>query len=120
MYWRDAAGERRGLRADGKGPRSKVADSPRGAAQLHTACNDFYKEIQNGSLATIKSLVEGASVLVSAQGSGEDIPGELVHIDEQEDFACCDCVDPKDHTTDVLFDGIDYASEQPDFESDEG
>lgn len=30
-----------------------------------------------------------------------------------------DFIDEKDHTTDVLFDGIDYVADQPDFEPDE-
>jgi hypothetical protein len=103
----------------GKGPRNASGDTPRGAAQLHAACNDFYKQIQSGSLATIKSVVDGASVLVSVSGSGEDIRGELVHIDTQEGFACCDFIDAQNHSTDVLFDRIGYTAEQPDFEADE-
>lgn len=103
----------------GKGPRNNSAETLRGAARLHVACNDFYKEIQSGSLATIKSVVDGASVLVSASGTGEDIRGELVHIDNKEGFACCDFIDAQDHSTDVLFDGIGYTAEQPDFEADE-
>ena len=95
------------------------SDQTRGASQLHTACNEFYREIQSGSLATIKSLVEGASVLVSAHGAGEDVRGELVHIDTKGGFACVDFVDAKDHTTELLFDGTGYAAEQPDFEPDE-
>eukprot|EP00980_Cylindrotheca_fusiformis_P011603 scaffold2744_cov136-Cylindrotheca_fusiformis.AAC.20 len=103
-------------------PSTTTADKPRGAAQLHAACNEFYKEIQSGSLATIRSVVDGASVLISvggSSGSGEDIRGELVHIDQNEGFACCDYIDAKDHSTDVLFDGIGYTADQPDFEADE-
>jgi len=93
--------------------------APKGAAQLHVACSEFYKEIQGGSLATIKSLVEGASVLVSVHGTSDDVRGELVHIDLNEGYVCCDFMDDVNHNTDVLFDGIGYASEQPDFEADE-
>jgi hypothetical protein len=85
-----------------------------GASQLHAACDDFFKDIQSGSLATITSLVEGATVLVSSTGSADDVKGELVYIDHthttHQQFACVDFVDPKDHTTDVLFDGVAYAS----------
>jgi Dynamin central region len=77
------------------------------------------KEIKNGSLATIASLVEGAVVLVSTSGSADDVRGELVHIDREIGFACVDHLDEKDHTTDVLFDGIAYSTEQPDFAPDE-
>ncbi|KAL3940118.1 MAG: hypothetical protein SGBAC_005279 [Bacillariaceae sp.] len=112
------------MELSGKGTRKVDLANPnnnqaKGAAQLHVACAEFYKEIQGGSLATIKSLVEGASVLVSVHGSVDDVRGELVHIDLNEGYACCDFMDAINHNTDILFDGIGYASEQPDFEPDE-
>jgi hypothetical protein len=57
-------------------PRSKTTtNNQAGTAQLHAACHLFLKEIQGGSLATINSLVEGAT------STTQDIRGELVHID---------------------------------------
>ena len=82
------------------------ASSTAAAAQLHEACKEFSTAIQAGSLATIQSLVEGAQVLVST--FQEDVRGEIVHIDENQGWACVDFVDKKDHTTDTLFDGIGY------------
>ena len=99
--------------------RGRETAAPRGASLLHQACSGFYKEIQRGGLANIKKLVEGASVLVSVPGSTDDIRAELVHIDWKEGYACCDYRDAINHTTDVLFDGIGHASEQPDFEAND-
>jgi hypothetical protein len=107
----------------GKGPRSKkgaaVPTKPAGAAQLHSACNDFLKEIKNGSLATISVLQEGAPVLVATINTAEDIRGEIVHVDHEVGFVCVDYVDDKDHSTDVLFDAVGYRAEHPDFDKDE-
>ena len=86
---------------------------------MHSACNDFYKEIKSSSLATISTLVEGTPVLVSSSEITADIRGEVVHIEQEMGFLCVDFVDEKDHTTDTLFDGVDYTTEQPDFEKDE-
>jgi hypothetical protein len=103
----------------GKGPRKNTTTNKNqaGAAQLHNACHLFFKDIQGGSLATINSLVEGASVLVSTTSTTQDIGGELVHVDINNDgtttYACVDFVDEKDHTTDVLFDAIGYTSDSP-------
>jgi hypothetical protein len=90
-----------------------------GAARLHEACNEFFHEIQASSLATINKLVDGASVLVSSPGHALEVRGEIVHIAATGVYACVDFVDEKDHTTDVLFDGVDYVADQPDFEQDE-
>ncbi|KAL3917097.1 MAG: hypothetical protein SGILL_004872 [Bacillariaceae sp.] len=107
----------------GKGPRSKrnatVGTKPCGAARLHSACNEFLKEIKNGSLATVSVLQEGAVVLVSTTNTADDVRGEIVHIDNEEGFVCVDYVDDKDHSTDVLFDAVGYSAEHPDFEQDE-
>jgi hypothetical protein len=114
----------------GKGPRKSSSSSSRnrnssrttqvaGASQLHAACHVFLRDIQGGSLATINKLVEGATILVSSTGTADDIRGELVHIDLTHKFACVDFCDRKDHSTDVLFDGIGYSVTQPDFEEDE-
>lgn len=90
-----------------------------GAARLHEACNEFFHEIQASSLATISKLVDGASVLVSSPGQALEVHGEIVHMAATGVYACVDFIDEKDHTTDVLFDGIDYMADQPDFVQDE-
>jgi len=102
-------------------PTQRSVESPHaaGAAKLHAACHEFFEEIQASSLATIDKLVEGAGVVVSTPGHAQEVRGELVHIAASGLHACVDFVDEKDHTTDVLFDGIDYVAEQPDFEEDE-
>jgi GTP-binding protein EngB required for normal cell division len=81
---------------------------PLAAARLHQACTDFSHSIQAGSLATISTLVEGAQVLVTDVSCGIDIRGEIVHLDVKNQYACVDFVNPDDHTTDVLFDGLEY------------
>jgi muramidase (phage lysozyme) len=106
----------------GKGPRGRnngTSNKPAGAARLHTACNEFLKKIKNGSLATISQLQEGSPVLVSTTNTAEDVRGEIVHIDLEQQFVCVDYVDDKDHTTDILFDAVGYSTENPDFEKDE-
>ena len=109
-----------GSSSSSRGRKTETA-APRGASLLHQACNEFYTDIQRGGLANIKKLVEGASVLVSVPGLTEDddIRGELVYIDWKEGYACCDYRDAINHTTDVLFDGIGHACEQPDFEAND-
>jgi hypothetical protein len=88
--------------------RNKKLQHHLAAAQLHHACADFCQAIRSGSLATIQTLVEGAQVLVSSPNSvgGEDVRGQIVHLDEIHGYACVDCLSTKDHTTDVLFDVI--------------
>ncbi|KAG7346683.1 dynamin central region-domain containing protein [Nitzschia inconspicua] len=108
----------------GKGPRGRknggeTTSKPAGAALLHSACNDFLKQIKNGSLATISQLNEGTPVLVSTTNTAEDVRGEIVHIDHEAEFVCVDYVDVKDHTTDILFDAVGYTAENPDFDRDE-
>lgn len=108
----------------GKGPRGRkngAASSTKsaGAARLHTACNEFLKQIKSGSLATISDLHEGAPVLVSTPNTAEDVRGEIAYIDEEAGFVCVDFIDNKDHTTDILFDAVGYAPENPDFEKEE-
>jgi hypothetical protein len=84
---------------------------PLAAARLHQACTDFSHSIQAGSLATISTLVEGAQVLVTPDVScADDIRGEIVHLDVKNQYACVDFVNPDDHTTDVLFDGLGYSN----------
>jgi hypothetical protein len=90
-----------------------------GASKLHAACHEFFEEIQSSSLATVRKLVEGASVIVSSPGSQRDVRGEIVYIAPSGAYACVDFVDVEDHTTEALFDGIDFVREQPDFEEDE-
>jgi GTP-binding protein EngB required for normal cell division len=78
------------------------------AAKLHDECSKFMDAIRNGSLGTIKSIVDGAQVLVtSAKG---DVRGEIVHVDDG--FACVDYVDEKDRTTDSLFDFVGYVAKE--------
>jgi GTP-binding protein EngB required for normal cell division len=97
-----------------------ISSKPGGAARLHSACNTFMKQIQNGSLATISQLQEGVPVVVSTTNStSEDVRGEIVHMDLELGFVCVDCVDVKDHTTDILFDAVGYTTENPDFDKDE-
>jgi GTPase SAR1 family protein len=89
----------------GKGNKSK---NPSAAAKLHDACSNFRHAISEGSLGTIKALVEGAQVLVtSAKG---DIQGEIVHVDK--DFACVDFVRDADKQSDVLFEYVGYVSKE--------
>ena len=114
---RNSSGNSLGRSGKADGSSTNIATS--GASKLHTACGDFFTAIHSGSLATISSLVEGAHVLVTTHGSGDDVPGELVHVDSQQRYACVDCSDDKDHNTDVLFDGVDYMADDPDFEIDE-
>jgi Dynamin central region/Dynamin family len=90
-----------------------------GASKLHAACHEFFQQIQSSSLATVNRLVEGANVLVSCPGSQQTIRGEIVYITPVGSHACVDFVDVEDHTTEVLFDAINFVSEQPDFEEDE-
>lgn len=90
-----------------------------GASKLHAACHEFFQTIQSSSLATVNKLVEGASVIVFSPERQQDVHGEIVHVAPSGSYACVDFVDVKDHTTEVLFDGIEYVSEQPDFEEDE-
>jgi len=89
----------------GKGKR---ANNKSAAAKLHDACADFMKVIGEGSLATVKTIVEGAHVLVTS--SKGDIRGEVVHVDD--DYACVDYLDKRDHTIDVLFDCIAYQAQE--------
>ena len=109
------------IRRGGPQPKQQLPEetTPRGASQLHTACHEFFKEIQAGSLATITSLVEGATVLVSSNGSVDDVKGELVYIDHTLNYCCVDYVDIKDHTAEVLFDAVGYTSGEDEFDIDE-
>lgn len=78
------------------------------AAQLHKACAEFMDQIQSGSLGTIKSVVEGARVVVtSAKG---DVRGEVVHLDKH--FACVDFNDETDENIEVLFEYRGYAAQE--------
>ena len=69
------------------------------ANRLHQACNSFTNQIKQGSLATIRSVVEGAHVLVtSARGT---VRGEVVHIDHEEGFCCVD-MNPEDRSASAV------------------
>lgn len=72
------------------------------AAQMHAACAEFMQAIREGSLATIRTVVEGAQVLVTTpRGS---ICGEVVHLGP--DFACVDYVKFEDRESDVFFEFV--------------
>lgn len=71
------------------------------AASLHDDCSHFRDRIQEGSLATIRKVVEGGTVLVAGQRGS--IRGEVVHM-EDSSFACVDFLDENDKNSDVLFD----------------
>ena len=95
----------------GKGKKSK---QPSAAAKLHDVCAVFMQSIREGSLGTIKAIVEGAQVLVtSAKG---DVPGEVVHVDQE--FACVDFVNEADRQSDVLFEYVGYVAKEPLEEND--
>ena len=90
----------------GKGRSGKRVASA--AAKLHDGCSAFMDNVREGSLGTIKKIVEGAQVLVtSAKG---DVRGEVVFL--HQDFANVDFVDEKDRTTDVLFDYVGYQAQE--------
>eukprot|EP00545_Synedropsis_sp_CCMP1620_P004859 CAMPEP_0119011730 /NCGR_PEP_ID=MMETSP1176-20130426/5852_1 /TAXON_ID=265551 /ORGANISM="Synedropsis recta cf, Strain CCMP1620" /LENGTH=777 /DNA_ID=CAMNT_0006964587 /DNA_START=314 /DNA_END=2647 /DNA_ORIENTATION=+ len=96
------------LNASLSGKGQKAKQQPSAAAKLHDACAAFMQSIREGSLGTIKAVVEGAQVLVtSAKG---DVRGEVVHV--AKDYACVDYVDEKDHTVDVLFDYVGYKAQE--------
>ena len=106
----------------GKGGRSNYATKhdkhktkkSSAAAQLHEACTVFMDEIRSGSLGTVKSVVEGARVVVtSAKG---DVRGEVVHLDKN--FACVDFLDETDENIEVLFEYRGYTA-QEDLEVDD-
>jgi GTP-binding protein EngB required for normal cell division len=85
------------LSGKGRGTRK-----PSAAASLHEACSEFKDRIRDGSLGTIKAVVEGAQVLVtSPRGVAR---GEIVHLDD--DFACVDYIDDEDCQSDALFEFV--------------
>lgn len=92
----------------GKGRSGKKSSEPSAAAKLHEACNKFMKAIGEGSLGTIRNVVEGALVLVTSTKG--DVRGEVVHV--EDDFACIDFVDESDRTTECLFDYVGYKSQE--------
>jgi len=115
---------RRNTFSNGKGALGSMrseqeSSSVSGASRLHAACHEFLEEIQSSSLGTVNKLVEGAAVIVSSPGSQRDVRGEIVHMAPTGLYACVDFVDIEDHTTDVLFDGIDFKQDIPDFTVDE-
>jgi len=80
---------------------------PSGAAALHEACSEFMNHIRQGSLGTIRTVVEGANVLVtSSRGS---VRGQVVHLDET--FACVDYVDDEDIHSEALFECVGLLSQ---------
>lgn len=84
----------------GKGRSSNSKKIGSAAARLHEACAEFMDNIRSGSLGTIKTIVEGAQVLVTSPKG--DVRGEVVHLDRE--FACVDYADETDENIDVLFD----------------
>ncbi|CAB9528450.1 Interferon-induced GTP-binding protein [Seminavis robusta] len=84
------------------------------AAQLHEACSGFTKSIRQGSLNTIRSIVEGAHVRVTSPHG--EVRGEVVHLDK--DFACIDCLDcdedadQDDKRRAILFEYRGYTAQQ--------
>ncbi|KAL7574416.1 hypothetical protein ACA910_015792 [Epithemia clementina (nom. ined.)] len=67
---------------------NSTTSSTMAANRLHQACSVFTNQIKQGTLATMRSIVEGAQVLVtSAQGT---VRGEVVHLDEEEGYCCVD------------------------------
>ena len=70
------------------------------ASRLHEACGVFTNQIKQGSLATVRTIVEGAQVLVtSAQGT---VRGEVVHLDEDAGYCCVDSY--HNHTNNAIMD----------------
>jgi len=105
--------------ASNKAENSNSSNDQSAAMQLHRAINMFRSDIRSTPLATIKTLTEGTHVWVrSAIHPGTDVRGEIVHIqhgdsETESSYACVDYLDPRDHTTDVLFDGIGYTNPPP-------
>lgn len=94
----------------GRGRKSKNGKTASSAAaQLHDACSEFRNAMKEGSLGTIKSIVDGAQVLVSSAKG--DVKGEVVHV-ENGRYACVDFVAEKDRTTDTLFDYVGYQAQE--------
>jgi interferon-induced GTP-binding protein Mx1 len=89
----------------GKGRRTK---KPSAAASLHEACSEFMDKIRDGSLGTIKSVVEGAQVFVTSTRGV--VRGEVVHLDD--DFACVDYVDDSDRQSEALFEFVDRPAQE--------
>lgn len=92
----------------GKGRSGKKSNEPSAAAKLHEACNKFMKAIGEGSLGTIRNVVEGALVLVTSPKG--DVRGEVVHV--EDGYACVDFVDESDRTIECLFDYVGYKSQE--------
>ena len=90
----------------GKGRSRKNGTSA--AAKLHDCCTEFMDKVKEGSLATVKNVVEGAQVVVTSVKG--DVHGEVVHVDGE--VAHVDFIDEKDRTSDVLFDYVGYQSQQ--------
>jgi hypothetical protein len=91
------------LSGKGRGTRN-----PSAAASLHEACSEFKDHIREGSLGTIKAVVEGAQVLVTSPRGV--IRGEIVHLDD--DFACVDFIDDEDCQSDALFEFVGRQSQE--------
>ena len=92
-------------RAKGKSTKASSSNVS-AAASLHEACKDFMAKIQNGSLATIQRVVEGAHVLVTSRYG--TVRGECVHLDT--DFCCVDYVDERDAQSLALFEATQQTS----------
>jgi len=108
----------------GKRARSSGTLSPTGsssvpqsaASRLHDDCSHFRDRIEEGSLATIRKIVEGGTVLVS--GRRGLVRGEVVHLDSV--FACVDYIDEEDRHSETLFEGtgMKHAGPEPIEEND--
>jgi interferon-induced GTP-binding protein Mx1 len=71
-------------------------------ARLHQACTEYADSIRQGSLYTVRSVVEGAHVLVTTPRGV--VPGGVVHIDKH--FCCVDFIHEDHSSSEALFDRV--------------
>ena len=71
-------------------------------ACLHKACTDYADAIRQGSLYTVRSIVEGAHVLVTTPRGV--VTGGVVHLDQQ--FCCVDFIHDNDSSSEALFERV--------------
>jgi GTP-binding protein EngB required for normal cell division len=102
------------LKSSLKGRGRSAANTQNSAASMHEACSDFMQSIREGSLSTVRAVVEGAQVLVTTPRG--NVCGEVVHLDEE--FACVDCVHPADCQSKTLFEYVGVQSKEPIEEND--
>lgn len=85
---------------------SPSSSSSSAATLLHEACTKFVQQIRVGSLSTVRTVVEGAHVIItSARGN---VSGEIVHLDET--FVCADYVHDVDRQSEALFEYVGLTS----------